>query len=168
MKMPVFIEFIGDCQRVLCQSLLAEAPYEGCALLIGNQKQSDSLAKENYLTIHMIWPCCNVWEPKISNLLESRKEESNPRKEDLSKKNRFLIEPREQIFAQRWARTQNWKVIGSAHSHPAGVPIPSAADRCWTFSTSLMVIVGKSGTIRAWWMHENQTFSPKEVAILES
>ena len=168
MQIPAFIEFIGEGQRVLCESLLAVAPYEGCALLIGNQKQSDSLAKENYLSIHMIWPCCNVWMPEISDLLESPKEKNNPLKEDLSKKNRFLIDPREQILAQRWARTRNWKVIGSAHSHPAGVPIPSAADRFWTFSTSLMVIVGKSGAIRAWWMHANQTFSPKEVAILES
>ena len=168
MRMPVFIEFIGDNQSVLSQSLLAESPYEGCALLIGNQTQSDSLTKENGLNIHMIWPCCNVWKPEISNLVESPKKNSNPVKEDLSKKNRFLIDPRDQILAQRWARKRNLEVIGSAHSHPTGDPIPSAADRCWTISTGLIVIVGKSGAIRAWWMNKNQTFHPKEVAILES
>jgi len=168
MQIPVFIEFSGDCQRVLCQSLLAAAPYEGCALLIGNQKESDSLVKEDGLKIHLIWPCCNVWKPEVSNLLESPKRKSNPLKEDLSKKNRFLIDPREQILAQRWARNRNWQVVGSAHSHPHGVPIPSAADRYWTFLSGLSVIVGQSGEIRAWWMHEKQTFEPKEVAILGS
>ncbi len=168
MEMPVFIEFIDDCQRFLCQSLLAEAPYEGCALLIGNQKKSDSLAKENYLRIHMIWPCCNVWEPKTSNLLESIKEENNPNKEDLSKKNRFLIDPKEQFLAQRWARKNNLEVVGSAHSHPHGEPIPSAIDLLWAFSPRLIVIVGKSGEVRAWWIGETHTSNPKEVAILES
>ncbi len=168
MQIPGFIEFIGDCQRVLSQSLLAVSPNEGCALLIGKQTKSTSLTKESVLKIELIWPCSNSWKPEISNLLESQKGKKNNLKSDLSKQNRFLIDPREQILAQRWAQKRNWEVVGSAHSHPNGAPVPSETDCSWTFSTGLIVIVGKSGAIRAWWMNAAKNREPKEVAILES
>ena len=162
----MIVEFKADCLKVLIHSLVAVNPYEGCALLLGNHKQSASLQKKNSLEVQMIWPCCNSWEPEIMRLRKSPQKLSNFIKEDLSKVNRFLIDPREQLLAQRWARTRNWKILGSAHSHPNGPPIPSDVDRYWTFAPGLMVIIGKFATIRAWWMVEDQTFHPKELAIL--
>ena len=165
MKSPMIIEFVSDCLQVLRDTLLAVRPNEGCALLLGNQKQSSCLKKENILQIQMIWPCCNVWGAEILNLLESPKKLKIALQEDLSKEQRFIIDPREQLLAQHWAREHNWEIVGSAHSHPNGNPIPSSVDRNWNFTPGLMVIVGQFGGIRAWWMSGDPTFHPKEVAI---
>ena len=166
MKSPIGIEFTDDCLGILSHSLLAVKPQEGCALLIGDEKQSSSFNREHILRVQMIWPCCNIWGINIFNLAESPIEIQNNRKKDLSKENRFAIDPREQICAQRWARKRNWKIIGNAHSHPNGNASPSFIDDYWTFTSGLSIIIGKSGCIRAWWMSSNQTVPPQEVAIL--
>ena len=168
MQSPMGIKFADDCLTVLSQTLLAEAPNEGCALLIGSQKQSSCFKKENTLQIQLIWPCCNIWEPGISKLLESQKKLHNTVKEKISKKNRFIIDPREQILAQRWARERNLTILGSAHSHPSGTSIPSLVDCIWSIPPRLMVIVGQFGEVRAWWVSAEQNFHPKKVAIWES
>ncbi len=167
MKSPMVIEFVSDCLQVLRDTLLAVSPNEGCALLLGKQKQSSCLKKENILQIQMIWPCCNVWGEEILSLLESTNNRKIDLREnlDLSKENRFIIDPREQFLAQHWARKRNWEIVGSAHSHPNGNPIPSSVDRNWNFTPGLMVIVGQFGGMRAWWMSGDPTFHPKEVAI---
>ena len=120
------------------------------------------------MQIEMIWPCCNVWEPYKFSLFESSKKVNSTVKEKLSKKNRFVIDPREQLLAQRWARKHHLEVLGSAHSHPRGDSVPSSTDCLWTFTPGLMVIIGKFGTARAWWMSKSQNFHPEEVAILAS
>ena len=166
MKSPLVIEFVGDCLTVLKSTLLAVAPHEGCALLIGKQK-ADYLKTDKAMKIHMIWPCCNIWSSNILGLQESHKKQNSVLKEDLSKKNRFAIDPREQLIAQRWARERDLQIIGSAHSHPQGEPIPSVIDLNWNFSPGIIVIIGQYGAIRAWWMSGDKTFLPKEVAIWE-
>lgn len=166
MEIPISIEFTGDCLSALSQSLLAVRPQEGCALLIGNYSEYPSIQKKNTLQIQMIWPCCNIWEPGIFNIVESKKEINNFLEDGLSKKNRFAIAPQEQLLAMRWARKHQLRILGSAHSHPNGNSTPSSIDCIWALSPGLMVIVGKFGEIRAWWMKNEQTFRPKEVAIL--
>ena len=167
MKSPIGIEFVDDCLTVLKSTLTSVAPLEGCALLIGKQKKSGLLKAEDAIQINMIWPCCNIWKSNIFGLQESPKKQNSVLKEDLSRQNRFAIDPREQLIAQRWARERNWQILGSAHSHPKGEPIPSSIDLYWNFSPGIMVIIGQFGGIRAWWMSEDKTFHPKEVAIWE-
>ncbi|WP_320666850.1 M67 family metallopeptidase [Prochlorococcus sp. MIT 1307] len=165
MKRPIGIELIGECLTVLRETLLAVNPNEGCALLLGNLKKSTSLPAEYILQLQMIWPCCNVWGSEIINFLESPEEPNSVLQKDNSKKNRFAIDPREQLQAQHWAREHNWEVVGSAHSHPTGDPIPSSIDRNLNFSPGLMLIIGQFGEVRAWWMGGDETFPPIEVAI---
>ena len=166
MESPRGIEFNNECLKVLIQTLLTTTPQEGCALLIGSYKQSIGLQQENALQIQMIWPCCNIWEPNRFKLLESRTQINSTVQEKLSKESRFVIDPREQLLAKHWARKHNLKVIGSAHSHPHGNPVPSSVDCQWTLAPGVMVIIGKFGEARAWWMERSQNFRPKEVAIL--
>ena len=168
MKSPSGIEFNNDCLKVLSHTLLATSPEEGCALLIGSHKQSIGLKQENTLQVHMIWPCCNIWEPNKFNLLESKKNLNSTVQERLSKENRFVIDPREQLHAQRWARKHHLMIIGSAHSHPQGNALPSLVDFKCTISPGAMVIIGKFGEGRAWWIERSQNFHPKELAILAS
>lgn len=124
---------------------MAASPREGCALLLGRQMGST-------LLLERIWPCCNSWQPA----------EERPW--------RFLIDPREQLLAQRWARERDALVLGAAHSHPSSAAIPSARDLSLCCGPTLMLI--RSGLdaadgrrqpqpdrdliqpLRAWWLPE--------------
>ncbi len=81
--------------------------------------------------IRRIWPCRNIWEPVVERA------------------QRFAIDPREQLLAQRWARERGWQVLGSAHSHPASQPVPSRIDRLLAFTPTLMLILGRADHVRA-------------------
>lgn len=122
---------------VLRAVLTAAAPQEGCALLLGEPARGRAPAPADAASrIHAIWPCLNVW---------SRPEQRHER---------FAIDPREQLLAQKWGRLRRWQVLGTAHSHPGSEAIPSTTDRAWAFPPALMLILGASGALRAWWLEE--------------
>ena len=134
---------------------MAAMPHEGCALLIGNKKQKyyeKSLNEVNWV-IDVIWPCCNIWqEQDIFGKNQYSLPENKCDGEETSKNNRFLIDPEEQLFAQKWARSRNSEILGSAHSYPNSEAIPSLIDLNLSFSYKLMLIIDQYGTIRAWWI----------------
>ena len=68
---------------VLRQDLLVPAPAEGCALLLGQGHGSADSGSDDW-RVQLIWPCRNM---------------VGQREHD-----RFELDPREQIAAQRWAR----------------------------------------------------------------
>nr|WP_256438963.1 M67 family metallopeptidase [Synechococcus sp. CCY 9618] len=118
--------------------LQAAAPREGCALLLG---------RRDPWRIAQVWPCLNVWDPPAERI------------------RRFALDPREQLQAQKWARARGLEVLGSAHSHPATEPLPSALDCALAFGPTLMLIQGRpvDGAIAAagagpelacWWLPE--------------
>ena len=132
---PARLLLDGHCLIVLERTLLAVAPEEGCALLLGQRHGSG-------LSLQAIWPCRNTWQPA----------EERPQ--------RFRLDPREQLLAQRWGRSRGLLVIGAAHSHPSSAAVPSATDRYLCVGPTLMLI--RSGldhglsALRAWWMSESE------------
>jgi proteasome lid subunit RPN8/RPN11 len=132
----------GHCLIVLERTLLAAAPEEGCALLLGTQQHTS-------LMLQWIWPCCNRWQPA----------------EERSR--RFQLDPREQLLAQRWSRSRSLTVLGAAHSHPCSDAVPSATDLELCLGPTLMLI--RSGraeglaALGAWWIPEGG--SPLPLAI---
>lgn len=121
--------------------LVAAAPEEGCALLLG---------RRDPWSVRRIWPCLNVWEPPAE------------------RRRRFALDPREQLLAQKWARSRGLTVLGSAHSHPLSEPVPSALDRSLAFTPTLMLILGQGATegdsrcLACWWLPEQG--SPRRLA----
>ena len=115
------------------RSILASAePEEGCALLLGERLDFD-------WQLRLIWPCCNVW-PQPQQRCQ-----------------RFAIDPREQLQAQKWGRAQGLELLGSAHSHPTSGAVPSGIDRSLCGIATLMVIFGAQNLgaeLVAWWMPE--------------
>tara|TARA_B100000131_G_scaffold311105_1_gene343538 strand:- start:183 stop:716 length:534 start_codon:yes stop_codon:yes gene_type:complete len=157
MKMPSNIEFKGESKTVLLKSLLAVAPEEGCALLLGKIKKHElSKPKKIVYEISLIWPCHNIWELGIKYLDDANKS-LNKAKIHESKENRFLIDPREQLIAQKWARARNLLILGHAHSHPNGVAIPSTTDLASTTSSTLMLIANNNEDLRAWWIKNSES-----------
>ena len=134
--------FVGADLRLAAQLerlLAAAAPFEGCALLLGNKMA-------NVLVVQEVWPCCNRWP-----VVEERGR-------------RFAIDPREQLLAQKWARQHQMVVLGFAHSHPSSPPVPSATDLTWCVAPALLAIQGIGAPGRqaglAWWWIEADGAEP--------
>ncbi len=155
--MPVFVDFYRECLILLRDNLLAVAPEEGCALLLGEKKKSFQHPNEPYWQIQRIWPCRNVWAPSFSEQFEQSSITENTTRAGLSRLNRYVIDPLEQLDAQRWARKNNLEILGSAHSHPRSAAIPSLTDQELSFAPGLKVIVDGQGHVRAWWVCRNRT-----------
>ena len=166
MQIPSSIEFVGNCTSTLRKTLLACAPDEGCALLIGDISSCDSINKNLRCNVKHIWTCSNNWTREAENLIWPSKENQRTNSTKPSRKNRFLIDPSDQISAQRWSRRKGLRIIGNAHSHPLGPPIPSKIDCKYSFEPSLMVIVGQFGEICAWWIESDMVF--QEIKINNS
>ncbi len=167
MKIPVYVEFHNNCNLLLCEFLKAVEPQEGCAILIGNKKTSLDDKENNFWEIKNIWQCSNVWEKSNSRLCEPKldlrkKQNFKP----LSKRNRFEIDAKDQIAAQRWARKNNLETLCCAHSHPLGKNIPSKIDLLWHHSPGLMVIADRHGYLKAWWIENKDSFHKVKVEFL--
>ena len=157
MKIPINIEMSLDTANILSETLLAYKPEEGCAILIGKENYFGA-ARELQLKIDRIWPSSNIWKPETFSDLEITDNKPLEKLSNLSRKNRFAVDPREQLLAQKWARSKKLKILGIAHSHPYSEGIPSMLDLSLSCSCSLMIIIDKSAKIRAWWITYNQHF----------
>lgn len=121
--------------------LQAAEPEEGCALLLGTRQGA-------LWRLQRIWPCRNAWP------------------EPSARRQRFAIDPREQLLAQKWARARGLEVLGAAHSHPCSPPLPSSTDQALTpLRPALMLIRGPGGRVRAWWLPEADGEAPCELTL---
>jgi proteasome lid subunit RPN8/RPN11 len=130
---PAELRIHRQVLTVLERVLAAAAPQEGCALLLGEKGAAG-------WRLTTVWPCSNVWQPATE------------------RDRRFAIDPREQLHAQKWSRRRGLRVLGSAHSHPHGPPVPSATDRALAFAPALMLILGQGEEGRelgCWWLSED-------------
>tara|TARA_Y100001968_G_scaffold268573_1_gene259022 strand:- start:404 stop:865 length:462 start_codon:yes stop_codon:yes gene_type:complete len=133
-------------------------PEEGCCILIGKKNCSANL-KRNIWEVTHVRNCRNIWGEQESRLIEqSKKEFSNQKNVQLSKKNRFEIDPKDQIASYKWARENRLKVLCCAHSHPSGENKPSEIDLLLHQSPGLMVIADKNGNLKAWWIKNELNF----------
>ncbi len=163
--MPGLLKFEHDCLTILRRSLIAVAPQEGCALLLGDEKQSLFGEHEPMLHVHLIWPCCNAWRPESKDFSNGLENFASTAPSNLSRDNRFALDPREQLAAQYWAREKNFKVLGVAHSHPSSEAIPSEIDIHGCSSVNLIVIVSKSEEVKAWFKKPGQRNSFYEMPL---
>tara|TARA_Y100001968_G_C18932218_1_gene514788 strand:- start:58 stop:564 length:507 start_codon:yes stop_codon:yes gene_type:complete len=159
MKIPKNIEFHNQTNIVLSRFLKAKEPEEGCAILIGQKKTSTTDCKTIFWEIKHIWKCCNIWGQPQSKLADQNIRKFLDQKElQLSKNNRFEIDPKDQIAAQKWSRKHGLEVLCCAHSHPMGPNRPSEIDLCWNSDPGIMVISNKNGELKAWWIKNKFNF----------
>ena len=166
MKIPKYIEFHHDTHSVLSGFLKASEPEEGCALLLGHKKSSSIDNKKNFWEIKHVWNCRNIWGQKESKLIDQNINSfPNQQKIHLSKKNRFEIDTKDQIAAQKWARENELEVLCCAHSHPLGENRPSEMDLYLHKSPGLMIISNKDGNLKAWWIENKLNFHSVKIKI---
>ena len=150
-RTPWLLAFDPDVLMILRSTLQAASPQEGCALLIGERV-------DRGWQLQSIWPCVNVWRLGMEAFVEESGEGPSGRGTP-SRQTRFAIDPREQLHAQRWASARGLAVIGSAHSHPDGEPVPSMTDQRWLSAPALMLIQGADLSLRAWWLEPDPVSS---------
>ena len=159
MKIPKYIEFHNETYYVLSRFLKAAEPAEGCAILIGQKKTSAIDNKNNFWEIRHIWNCKNIWGQTESKLIDQNISVfSNQNNIELSKKNRFEIDAKDQIASHKWARENDLEVLCCAHSHLSDKNKPSEMDLLLHQSPGLMVISNKDGDLKAWWIKNKLNF----------
>ncbi len=85
-----------------------------------------------------------------------------------SERNRFLIDPLDQLKAEKDARARGLGVLGYYHSHPDHPARPSIYDRehAWPWYSYVIVNVqaGKPGEMTSWVLSEDRSrFDPEEM-----
>ena len=166
MKIPKYIEFHNETNSILSRYLKAAEPKEGCAILIGDKKSSRTDNKNNFWEIKHIWNCRNIWGQQESKLINQNTYTlPNQKIIQLSTKNRFEIDAKDQIAAQKWARENDLEILCCAHSHPIGENIPSEIDLFLHKSPGLMVISNNNGNLKAWWIKNKFSFHRVKIEI---
>ncbi|TMQ69667.1 MAG: M67 family metallopeptidase [Candidatus Eisenbacteria bacterium] len=106
--------------------LVAEHPRESCGLLVGRDQPG------------VRW---------IAYAVPADNQDEEPGK-------RYEISPEAFLDVEKHARSRSLDVVGFYHSHPDGVPAPSARDAAtaWPHYTYLIVGVARGGSVRmaAW------------------
>lgn len=132
-----------------------EYPNECCGMLLG---RSDGGVKE----VSEAVPLKNL------RLDSARAQEmlplENPGRE--SEKNRFLIDPLDQLKVEREARRRGLDVVGYYHSHPDHPARPSNYDRehAWPWYSYIILSVerGKAAEMTSWVLSEDRShFDPE-------
>jgi proteasome lid subunit RPN8/RPN11 len=136
-------------------------PFECCGVILG---KADGISK----AVHEIVPLKNLRHDP------ARAQEwlpvDDPARE--TERNRFLIDPLDQLRMEKDARARGLDVLGYYHSHPDHPPRPSIYDRAhaWPCYSYLIVSVeqGIAKDLTCWVLAEGGgMFCPEEVEVVE-
>jgi proteasome lid subunit RPN8/RPN11 len=110
------IQIRNSAWRVLLPHLISAYPKEGCGLLLGADRPDGRVAL-------IAMPSTNAYEGE--------------------QKDRFLLDPKVQLAAERLAREEGLDVIGIFHSHPDCDAYFSATDlaNTWSYYSNLVVSI---------------------------
>jgi len=134
-------------------------PDECVGLLFGH------LEGERTLVVH-VYPVENRWEGQVALSDEN---------ESQSRCDRFYLDPRDYLRADREARTQGFDIVGCYHSHPDHVPDPSARDLTGAqgvgggagFSFVIQSVrQGNATDVKSWLLQDGSTRFEQEELII--
>ena len=84
-------------------------------------------------------------------------------------RDRYALDPLEQLRVQKDAEARGLEIIGFAHSHPDHPPIPSRFDseNAWTFYSYVVASVqeGRFSEARSWRLGDGQHFKEEPLVI---
>jgi proteasome lid subunit RPN8/RPN11 len=135
-----------------------EYPNECCGILLGHAEGGSKQVTE-------VIPLQNLRkEPrKAQELLPLNSPESE------SERNRFLIDPREQLHVEKDARTRGLEVLGYYHSHPDHPARPSSYDRehAWPWYSYVILSVrgGEPQDMTSWVLTDDRSRFDQEQIV---
>ena len=171
-EMPVVLQLSRQRLAALERSLAVAWPEEGCALLLGDRRART-------LQLQRVWPCRNVWRPDWCETRQPRDpqdEEAEGLHQAHSRSDRFVVDPLELIAAQKYCRKEGTLLLGVAHSHPRGIPRPSAMDQRHAWPRSLVwisAIANRNSQLRegdrgVWWVSGSGRLQPLGIDVLQT
>ncbi len=102
-------------------------PYEVCGLLLGQRQEGDAIVLE-------VRPAANLDTQRA--------------------KDRYQLDPRDELAAQKDCRAKGWDILGYYHSHPDHPSRPSATDSelSWEGVVYMIASVSAQGvsSVQAW------------------
>lgn len=132
--------------------LEAGYPNEACGIFVGEIDGADKRVVE-------VIPVANAWAA-----LEGEGDGHDLR-------DRFSIDPRDIVKADRDASKRGLDIIGFFHSHPDWPATPSETDRLWAWPVVSFMIVsveqGLAGAARAWVLRDGRDAFDEESLIVE-
>lgn len=134
-------------------------PEECCGLLLGTQKPDRDRRQ-----VFEVLALNNHWTASVSQITETESTSAA-----LSKGNRYWVDPKDLLNAQRTARERDWIILGVYHSHPDHPAEPSERDRrlAWTeysypiLSTSPKQVVD----VQSWRLNEQGHFESEKIML---
>lgn len=134
-------------------------PEECCGLLLGQLNRSGSKQ------VHEIWEAPNAWTEEVT--AELALQIPTAQISEGAKADRYWIDPRDLLNAQKYCRDRGWIVLGIYHSHPDHVAIPSECDRLLAWAEYVYIIMsvqqGKVQDVRGWQLDPNHQFQSVEL-----
>ena len=86
-------------------------------------------------------------------------------------RDRYALDPLEQLQVQKDAESRGLEIIGFAHSHPDHPPVPSQfdAEHAWSFYSYVVASVqkGRLREARSWRLDDAKTFQQERLVIDE-
>ena len=140
------------------QHSIREYPNECCGILLGTQSHDSKQVTEAV-------PLRNLRVDPV------RAQELLPLESDgESERNRFLIDPQDQIRVEKDARARGLEVVGYYHSHPDHPARPSKYDRdhAWPWYSYVIVSVerGNPTAVTSWVLAEDRNdFRSEEIDL---
>jgi len=139
----------------------SDYPAECCGILLGDAaEQSKAITEVVPITNLRLDP---VRAQEVIPLADPSRE---------SERNRFLIDPREQLRVEKDARARGVTVVGYYHSHPDHPACPSIYDRdhAWPWYSYVIVSVelGKARETRSWVLSDDRNVFEPEFFEIEN
>lgn len=127
-------------------------PEECCGLLLGKDQQ-----------VLEVWQTENSWTEDFGDRLLANSSKNN------SRLNRFAIDPKDLLAAQKFARTNGLEIIGIYHSHPNHPAIPSESDRAiaWDIYSYVIMSVTANDVLatRSWILNGDRQFIEEKIIL---
>lgn len=131
-------------------------PDECCGLLLG------TLDAGGDRRVQLLRSLSNMWTAEINPFAETPAPDTPQ-----TRQNRYWIDPKDLMEAQRESRDRGWIVLGVYHSHPDHVAVPSARDLQLAWSEYsypiLSVVNGKVADIQCWRLGANGEFMAEAI-----
>lgn len=146
----------------------ATYPQECCGLLLGRLELT---AQEPVRQVESVVATANAWNHAVAEDLAAELVSygSGGADREHSKGDRYWIDPKDILQAQRQAREQGLAIVGVYHSHPDHPAVPSECDRAiaWSDYSYLIVAVdqGSAIDVQSWALDAQRQFQAERMGV---
>ncbi|MBI4782962.1 MAG: M67 family metallopeptidase [Oscillatoriophycideae cyanobacterium NC_groundwater_1537_Pr4_S-0.65um_50_18] len=155
----------------ICAHAQRTYPEECCGLLLG---QLDLMTEQKKLV--EVWETLNAWNSEVKEIMtslisETSEKTDEPGQKSHAKSDRYWIDPKDLLAAQRHGRDRHLDIIGIYHSHPDHRAVPSECDRAmaWSRYSYLIISVDHGSAIdyRSWCLDDQHRFQSELLKVIE-